>query len=88
MAGEHLDLTSEPDDSGRRKDAPAASNAGPQPPPGKRFVGVNFMCCSVYSRVYRTRDGMAYAGYCPKCSKPVRLEIGEGGSNSRFYTAY
>jgi len=88
MAGEHLDLTSEPGGIGKPASKSASNNTGPQPAESRPFVGVSFNCCGVYARVYRTRDGKAYAGYCPKCSKPVRLLIGSGGSSSRFYTAY
>ncbi len=86
MVGENLDLTSEPGDSKPR--AGNASNKEGETGGARPFVGVTFNCCSVYSRIYRTRDGKAYAGNCPKCSNPVRLVIGAGGSNSRFYTAY
>lgn len=79
MAGEHLDLSSEPP---RRGEAPSASSGE------NRFVGVTFACCGVYSRVYRNREQTAYMGYCPKCSKPIRLKIGPGGSDARFFTAH
>ena len=75
MAGEHLDLSNEP---------PQRNEAGDS---NRRFVGVNFTCCGVYSRVYRNRDETAYVGFCPKCSKPIRLKIGPGGTDSRFFTA-
>jgi hypothetical protein len=78
MAGEQLDLSSDPP----RRGEDDASAAGCM-----RFVGVNFACCGVYSRVYRNREATAYVGYCPKCSRPVRLKIGPGGSDARFFTA-
>jgi hypothetical protein len=77
MSGEHLDLTS---------DGPKAP-----PPDGKpqerKFVGVHFTCCDVYTRVYVNRDATAYEGNCPRCAKRVRLTIGPGGTDSRFFTA-
>lgn len=54
---------------------------------GRKFVGVHFTCCDVYTRVYINRDESAYEGRCPKCAKQVRLEIGPGGTDSRFFTA-
>lgn len=78
MLGEHLDLSSEgPVNPGGN--APAAGE--------RRFVGVQFTCCDVYTRIYMNRDATAYEGRCPKCAKPVRLGIGPGGTDSRFFTA-
>ena len=79
MVGEHLDLTDDfPEGDKRGRKAPAA---------GRRFVGVQFTCCDVYSRVYINRDETAYEGNCPKCAKRVRLSIGYGGTDARFFTA-
>jgi len=78
MTGENLDISSD----------------GPQPRPtqerggDRRFVGIQFACCGIYARVYLNRDETAYEGRCPKCSKPVRLKIGPGGTDERFFTAY
>jgi hypothetical protein len=78
MVGEHLDL-SEDSPLGHRPDAPGTGS--------RRFVGVHFTCCDVYTRVYVNRDETAYEGNCPRCAKRVRLAIGPGGTNSRFFTA-
>jgi len=79
MPGEHLDLTDHtPEGDKRGRKAPAT---------GRRFVGVQFTCCDVYSRVYINRDETAYEGNCPKCAKRVRLTIGPGGTDARFFTA-
>jgi hypothetical protein len=78
MPGENLDISSHPEpDSGGR---PTAEK--------RRFVGIRFACCDVYTRVYVNRAETAYEGYCPKCSKRVRIRIGPGGTDSRFFTAY
>ena len=77
MAGEHLDLSS---------DFPA-QQSGEGRAAGRRFVGVHFVCCDAYTRVYINRDETAYEGNCPKCAKKVRLQIGPGGTDSRFFSA-
>jgi hypothetical protein len=78
MVGEHLDLTEGSTDDPRER---RGSNSS------RRFVGVHFVCCDVYTRVYVNRDQTAYEGNCPKCAKRVRLRIGPGGTDARFFTA-
>ena len=78
MSGEHLDLSS--DGVGSR---PTHSNRANE----RKFVGVQFTCCDVYSRVYINRDETAYEGNCPKCAKRITLMIGPGGTDARFFTA-
>ncbi len=77
MSGDHIDLTSDP---------------GPpepeQPQKQRRFIGMQFSCCSVYSRIYINKDETAYVGNCPKCAKRVSMKIGPGGTDSRFFTSY
>jgi hypothetical protein len=76
MSGENLDLSSDfqPDGKSARKKA-------------RRFVGIHFTCCGVYARIYPNRSETAYEGFCPKCSRKVRLTIGPGGTDRRFFTA-
>jgi hypothetical protein len=70
-----------------------SSEPGPEPRPGghggrRRFVGIRFACCDVYARVYVNRTETAYEGFCPKCSRRVRIRIGPEGTDCRFFTAY
>lgn len=76
MLGEHLHLSSEP--------SPISSESAAG---SRRFVGVHFICCDIYSRVYINRYQTAYEGNCPKCAKRVQLKIGPGGTDARFFTA-
>ena len=77
MAGENLDLNSIPGDD---------ESQAPQRTP-RRFLGITFACCDVYSRIYVNRQETAYEGNCPKCARAVRLRIGPGGTDQRFFVA-
>jgi hypothetical protein len=52
---------------------------------GRPFVSVQFDCCNVYVRIYRSADGTAYRGNCPRCGLPVNFVVGEGGTDVRFF---
>jgi len=75
ISGGFLDLTS---------DVPAVT---PEDNSRRRFVGIHFTCCDIYSRVYVNREETAYEGRCPRCLRQVTLKIGTGGTSARFFTA-
>ena len=39
----------------------------PQPRP---FLGIHFVNCGTYGRIYQNKEGSAYIGHCPKCMHP------------------
>ena len=92
MPGDFLDLSSEPATTNAaipRAAAPVerSTNAPSTDAAGRKFVGIHFVCCDVYSRIYINRAGTAYSGYCPRCAKRIDLKIGPGGTDQRFFTA-
>ncbi len=52
---------------------------------GEPFLGMQFNCCRIYTRIYRNRDKTAYEGRCPRCARKVIVPIGSGGSGARFF---
>lgn len=66
------------------------STQSPEPPTpartlGRPFLSVLFACCGAYQRIYRNTVGSHYHGNCPRCGKPVRFAVGEGGTSARFF---
>lgn len=54
----------------------------------KNFLGIMFNCCGVYGRIYKNKDKTAYVGRCPKCMRNIKVPIGSGGTDTRFFNAY
>ena len=85
MKGRQLDLWIG-DDLQRAKRSRAQAAASGESST-RRFLGVHFICCDVYTRVYMNRAGTGYEGNCPKCCQPVRFRVGPDGTSARFFTA-
>lgn len=56
-------------------------------PAKRKFIGIHFKCCNIYSRIYINKEGTEYRGACPSCFRKVSIKIGESGSDSRFFSA-
>lgn len=56
--------------------------------PKSNFLGISFKCCNVYGRIYKNKDQTAYVGRCPRCMRTIKVPIGKGGTNQRFFDAY
>ena len=65
--------------------AGASASDESQSADAKPFLSIHFACCGVYCRIYRNREGDAYVGRCPRCSKPVRFLVGDGGTDQRSF---
>jgi hypothetical protein len=55
------------------------------PAPRRKYIGIQFDCCHKYDRIYVNRMGTAYEGKCPGCYRAVKIRIGEGGVETRFF---
>ena len=76
--GQNLDISEGEDTS-----APSRPGTGKRP---SRFLGIQYDCCGVYGRAYLNREGTAYEARCPKCFRTVKFRVGDGGTDSRFFT--
>lgn len=53
------------------------------------FLGVQFVNCGAYGRLYKNKEGTAYVGGCPRCGSKVSIRIDPGaGTNARFFKYY
>jgi len=51
----------------------------------RKYIGVFFECCNIYTRVYINKKKMAYIGYCPKCAQRAEVKIDKRGTDCRFF---
>ncbi|MEE9390968.1 MAG: hypothetical protein V3W41_00510 [Planctomycetota bacterium] len=56
-------------------------------PKTRGFLGIFFDCCQTYGRIYANAANSHYAGHCPRCLRPIRIRIGQGGSKQRLFRA-
>jgi hypothetical protein len=54
---------------------------------GRKWIGVQFECCGIYTRIYRNAEGTAYDGCCPKCGRKAHIRVGPGGTSHRMFRA-
>ena len=54
---------------------------------GKPFLGVRYVNCQTYGRLYLNDEKKAYVGCCPRCGKRYQVLIGHKGTNSRMFIA-
>ena len=55
---------------------------------GTPFLGIHYVDCGVYGRIYRNEEGTHYEGVCPKCRRSVKIRIGPSGSATRSFKAF
>lgn len=54
-------------------------------PKRRKYIGVFFECCNVYSRAYINKRKTAYVGWCPRCNQRVEVKIDKRGTDCRFF---
>jgi hypothetical protein len=71
---------------GGPEDTAEQAAAAGSPDSQKKFLGVRFECCGVYTRAYRNKDGTAYVARCPRCLQQVTIGIdNQKGIDARFF---
>ncbi len=77
-----------PDPRDYKLDLSSLKNDDTSPAPStstRPYLSVLFACCKVYTRLYRDPTGQHYAGHCPKCARPVKFKVGQGGTSARQF---
>lgn len=67
---------------------PRGRPQGGRPAHGRPFLGIHYVNCGAYGRIYRNREGSAYVGSCPRCMHPVRVRIASEGTGHRFFKCF
>ncbi|OVE82449.1 hypothetical protein BVY03_00865 [bacterium K02(2017)] len=55
----------------------------------RKYIGVNFKCCGAYTRIYHNTKLNAYIGNCPRCLKPLKVQVNKekATTSNRFFDA-
>ncbi len=53
----------------------------------RKFLGVQFVSCACYGRLYMNDEGTAYVGRCPRCNTAYQVRIGATGTSQRMFQA-
>ncbi len=69
--------------SGDRPIKPSPGSNTPRP-----FLGIHYVNCGTYGRIYRNKEGTAYVGHCPKCMHALKVRIGPQGTGHRFFKCF
>jgi hypothetical protein len=51
----------------------------------KKFLGIHFLGCNTYARLYPNREGTHFQGRCPRCGLTMKVRIAPYGSDDRFF---
>jgi hypothetical protein len=86
--GKYIDLSNE---APKNQRTPASKTGGTKKPQStdqpahREFLGINFECCRVYSRIFINDEETKFQGNCPRCGKFVQFEIDPNGTDARFF---
>ena len=58
--------------------SPQGSNSSNQRQ--RPFLGIHYVRCGTYGRIYRNKEGNAYVGHCPRCACIRWVRIGAEGT--------
>ena len=56
-----------------------------QPGGKKKFIGVHFLGCNTYARLYPNAENTHFQGRCHKCGLTMKVKIGSDGIDERFF---
>jgi hypothetical protein len=77
-----MELYDSDDDGIIGANKPEENSSQPKP-----FLGVFYMSCNVYGRLYKNKENTFYEGHCPRCGTVCKVPIGAQGTSVRFFRA-
>ena len=51
----------------------------------KKFLGIQFLGCNTYGRLYPNKENTHFEGRCPRCGLTLRVKIDKNGLEDRFF---